>query len=79
MWLLMCPKASKGASSGHWVVSLFVIEICLLVVGYIYTPRCVVCCGVAWCEMLCPWVCMYVQPLQGWWGGGGSMVLMFLF
>ena len=33
MWLLMCPKADKGASSGYWVACLFVIEICLLVVG----------------------------------------------
>ena len=33
MWLLMCPKADKGASSGYRVASLFVIAICLLVVG----------------------------------------------
>ena len=60
MWLLMSPKADKGASEGYWVASLFVTENCLLVVGCIYTAQCVVCCAVTWCEMLCPWVCMYV-------------------
>ena len=72
MWLLMCPKADKGASSGYRVSNLFVMEICLLVIGCIRTPWCVVCCAVAWCEMLCLWVCMHVV-------GGGSMVFMFLF
>ena len=31
----MCPKADKGASSGYRVASLFVIEISLLVVGFL--------------------------------------------
>ena len=33
MWMLMCPKADKGASSGHLIASPFVIQIWLLVVG----------------------------------------------
>ena len=31
--MLMCPKADKGASSGHLIARVFVIRIWLLVVG----------------------------------------------
>ena len=33
MWLLMCPIADEGASSGYRVASLFVMSSCLLILG----------------------------------------------
>ena len=33
IWMLMCPKADKGASSGRLIACSFVIQTWLLVVG----------------------------------------------